>query len=232
MSSLTSYNGLSVLTPEPSAAGGKAINDNFKALSTAQETSNPGSSNDNTEGYSVGSRWVNTTTGIEWLCTSSATGAAVWVAMVPTLEQVTTAGATTDQAVTLSNGASFSGSNLNMNDGSGSGGGSLNLDQGDLNCDSDSGISADGGGNVTVNGSSLLVPSYVIFDLYGTPQELKLNGAKIVSASSIQATSLQLQPQTSAPSSPAEGTLYVNNTSGVHTLMIYLNGTWKTVSAS
>jgi hypothetical protein len=183
MSSLTSYNGLSVLTPEPSAAGGKAINDNFKALSTAQETSDPGSSNDNTEGYSVGSRWINTTTGVEWLCTSSATGAATWVAMVPTLEQVTTAGASSDKAVTLSNGLSLSGSTFNMNDGSGSGGGTFNLDQGTLNFDANSSIGSDGSGHITIASldGSITLSSFITFDLGGC----QITGASAYSGTSV-----------------------------------------------
>lgn len=44
-------------------------------------TTNPGVSNDTTQGYSVGSRWVNTTTGQFFSCYDVTTGAAVWVAM-------------------------------------------------------------------------------------------------------------------------------------------------------
>jgi hypothetical protein len=147
-SSLTSYNGLSVITPEPTASGGKAINDNFKALSTALKTTNPASSNDNTQGYSVGSRWFNSTTGVEWLCTSSTTGAAVWVSMAQTLEQVTTAGATTDKAVTLSNGLSMSGTNINMSGGQ-------------LVFDPSANLMSDGSGNLEAD--------CVRLSLYGSP---------------------------------------------------------------
>ena len=41
-------------------------------------TTDPGPSNDNTQDYSVGSRWVNTTAKRVWTCLSSATGAASW----------------------------------------------------------------------------------------------------------------------------------------------------------
>jgi hypothetical protein len=78
MSTLTSYNGISVVSPEPTAAGGKAINDNFKALSTPLHTTDPGSSDDSSSYFSVGSRWFNTATGVEWLCTDDTVGAAVW----------------------------------------------------------------------------------------------------------------------------------------------------------
>jgi hypothetical protein len=44
-------------------------------------TTNPGVSNDTTQGYSVGSRWVNTTTCQFFSCYDVTTGAAVWVAM-------------------------------------------------------------------------------------------------------------------------------------------------------
>ena len=75
MSTLVTYNGLQVLSPEPTATGGKAINDNFKMLSTDLATTNPTASQDNTQGFGVGSRWINTTSGAEWVCTNNATGA-------------------------------------------------------------------------------------------------------------------------------------------------------------
>lgn len=42
-------------------------------------TTDPTVANDNTQGYSVGSQWFNSTTGILFICTSTSTGAAVWV---------------------------------------------------------------------------------------------------------------------------------------------------------
>jgi hypothetical protein len=41
-------------------------------------TSAPGTGNDNTQGYAVGSIWVNTTTALAYVATSVATGAAAW----------------------------------------------------------------------------------------------------------------------------------------------------------
>jgi hypothetical protein len=41
-------------------------------------TADPGASNDNTQDYSVGSRWVNTIARRVWTCLSPATGAASW----------------------------------------------------------------------------------------------------------------------------------------------------------
>lgn len=43
-------------------------------------TTNPGVGNDSTQGYTVGSEWVNTSTNETFSCTSNAAGAAVWVA--------------------------------------------------------------------------------------------------------------------------------------------------------
>lgn len=41
-------------------------------------TTDPGVSNDDTEGYCIGSTWVNQTGKKVWVCTDNATGAAVW----------------------------------------------------------------------------------------------------------------------------------------------------------
>jgi hypothetical protein len=63
-------------TPDWSSIVGKpAFPSNNYAASTT-----PGASNDNTQGYSVGSTWVRTTGGSEsvWVCCNAATGAAVW----------------------------------------------------------------------------------------------------------------------------------------------------------
>lgn len=46
--------------------------DNFTA------TADPGVTNDVDEGYTVGSRWLNTTTGALYFCTDNSDGAAVW----------------------------------------------------------------------------------------------------------------------------------------------------------
>jgi hypothetical protein len=50
-----------------------ALTNNFAA------TTNPGVSNDSTQGYQVGSTWINTTSQTLWQCVSAAAGAAVWV---------------------------------------------------------------------------------------------------------------------------------------------------------
>ena len=51
-----------------------------------EDTVDPTVSNDNTEGYGIGSRWFNTATDAEFVCLDASTGAAVW--------QPTTDGAT------------------------------------------------------------------------------------------------------------------------------------------
>lgn len=50
--------------------------------SKTTNASDPGVSDDNTQGYVVGSLWQNTTTGSVWIAQSVATGVAVWVEYV------------------------------------------------------------------------------------------------------------------------------------------------------
>jgi hypothetical protein len=47
-------------------------------LNNFTATTNPSVSNDNTQGYVVGSEWINTSTGVEYVCMATTTGAAVW----------------------------------------------------------------------------------------------------------------------------------------------------------
>lgn len=44
-------------------------------------TTNPGVSNDNTQGYAIGSKWLNTATNTIFMCSGATTGSAIWVAM-------------------------------------------------------------------------------------------------------------------------------------------------------
>lgn len=52
-------------------------------LTNVTATVAPTVSNDGTQGYSKGSYWINTTSGLYYICTSSATGAAVWQQLLP-----------------------------------------------------------------------------------------------------------------------------------------------------
>jgi hypothetical protein len=84
----------------------------IQAISNLSATTDPGVTNDNTQAYAVGSVWFNTTTGIEWRCQSSATGAAVWIPLVSAamlLGRILGANmnVTTDQPFVLTNWASL-----------------------------------------------------------------------------------------------------------------------------
>lgn len=81
MPTFDDYNGLEVLpsSPAPTGAGGVAINNNFKKLSSKLSTSIPTTSNDSTENYAQGSRWFNTASKTEYICLDASVGAAVWV---------------------------------------------------------------------------------------------------------------------------------------------------------
>lgn len=62
------------------------LNDNFTELygsfvKNNIATTNPSASNDNTQGYSIGSTWINTVTGVAYRCFDATTNAAIWVAM-------------------------------------------------------------------------------------------------------------------------------------------------------
>jgi hypothetical protein len=98
------------VSPDPAPASGYSLNTNFRAIADSLPRNNYGAStnptadNDSVDtagigvDFSKGSRWYNGTAIFE--CVNPAPGAAVWIAVapaaVPTLEQVTTAGATTD----------------------------------------------------------------------------------------------------------------------------------------
>jgi hypothetical protein len=49
------------------------------AYDNLSATTDPSGSDDHTQDYSVGSRWLNTTASRAWTCLSAATGAAIWV---------------------------------------------------------------------------------------------------------------------------------------------------------
>ena len=68
MSSLTTYQGVQIVTPTPTGDAGKALNSNFVALATFLDTSDPTSANDASQGFAKGSRWYNTSTKKEFIC--------------------------------------------------------------------------------------------------------------------------------------------------------------------
>lgn len=49
------------------------------AATVGTAASDPTASNDSTQGYAAGSRWINTTTSLIWVCLSASVGAAVWL---------------------------------------------------------------------------------------------------------------------------------------------------------
>ena len=49
------------------------------AYDNLSATADPSAADDDTQDYSVGSRWLNTTASRAWTCLSAATGAAIWV---------------------------------------------------------------------------------------------------------------------------------------------------------
>ncbi|SFD52701.1 Protein of unknown function [Pseudomonas citronellolis] len=51
-------------------------------------TTNPSAADDQVQGYSVLSRWVNTTTGEMWLCLNASTGAANWQQATLSLDEL------------------------------------------------------------------------------------------------------------------------------------------------
>jgi Tfp pilus assembly protein PilV len=63
----------------------------------------PGTTSDTTQGYAIGSRWIDTNTGLLWTCTDATTNAAVWRPAVPLIGRLIGANmnATTDQAIPL-----------------------------------------------------------------------------------------------------------------------------------
>lgn len=58
-----------------------AVNEttSFSNIDLMRKTSSPTVNDDNTKGFVVGSRWINTTAGTAFICVNTTTGAAVWV---------------------------------------------------------------------------------------------------------------------------------------------------------
>ncbi|WP_437202988.1 hypothetical protein [Planctomicrobium sp. SH664] len=80
MATLTPYKGLDVVEGA-TGAGGIALTDNFKELADRapyQSGSNPTTGSDSSQGFAVNDQWLNTSTGVTWVCTNASVGAAVW----------------------------------------------------------------------------------------------------------------------------------------------------------
>ena len=77
------YKGMTVCSPTTGAAGG-ALTDNFRELSDRigpsnyTATSAPAANHDISQGYYVGSRWIDTVNQIEYVCLDNTLGSAVW----------------------------------------------------------------------------------------------------------------------------------------------------------
>jgi len=65
-----------------------------------EDTVDPVAGNDNTQGYAIKSRWINTSSNEEWVCTDASTGAALW-------ELTTAAGDLTSDGTTAQDAAFF-----------------------------------------------------------------------------------------------------------------------------
>ena len=83
-----------------------------QARSNLSATTDPAVSNDNTQDYGVASRWFNNSTGVEWVCQSAATGAAVWLPDVGSGQLLgrligANMNVTTDQPFVMTNWASL-----------------------------------------------------------------------------------------------------------------------------
>lgn len=65
-------------TPETEISVGVKGTENFKRRNYLTATANPTVNDDNSDGYTVGSMWLNTSTGAMYVCQDSTVGAAVW----------------------------------------------------------------------------------------------------------------------------------------------------------
>lgn len=114
---LKAVNNLSDLTNVPTARANLNLTGLANAQSNLTATTNPTVSSDNTQGYSIGSTWCNTTTNALFVCVNTSTGAAIWN-QVPSLP-VTIAqggtGSTTKNFVDLTTGQTVAGSKVFSN---------------------------------------------------------------------------------------------------------------------
>lgn len=88
---LQATNNLSDLTNVSAARANLNLTGLANALSNMTATTNPTVSSDNTQGYSIGSTWFNTTTNALFVASNVSTGAAVWLQIPPTFVDLTSA---------------------------------------------------------------------------------------------------------------------------------------------
>jgi hypothetical protein len=86
---LQATNNLSDLTNVSAARANLNLTGLANALSNMTATTNPTVSSDNTQGYSIGSTWFNTTTNALFIASKVTTGAAVWLQIPPTFVDLT-----------------------------------------------------------------------------------------------------------------------------------------------
>lgn len=61
-------------------AAGEILNATGLRKNNFSATTDPGVGDDSADGYEIGSRWINTSTGVEFTCKDASAGAAVWKA--------------------------------------------------------------------------------------------------------------------------------------------------------
>lgn len=109
---LQATNNLSDLTNVSAARANLNLTGLANALSNMTATTNPTVSSDNTQGYSIGSTWFNTTTNALFIASNVATGAAVWLQIPPTFVDLTS-------AQTIAGNKTFTGNTAVTNAGTG-----------------------------------------------------------------------------------------------------------------
>ena len=87
---LQKANNLSDLTNVAQARTNLNLTGLANALANMTATTNPSVTSDNTQGYSIGSTWFNTTTNGMYVATNVSTGAAVWLQIPPSFVDLTT----------------------------------------------------------------------------------------------------------------------------------------------
>jgi hypothetical protein len=157
-------------------------------LNNLSATTNPAIGNDDTEGYSVGSKWINTTSNTVFFALDVTTGAAVWRSMVDVESSQTLSGAKTfSSPVTVSDATN----STNKDTGSIVTEGGLGVEQ-DVNI----GGSLTVGGDLTINGTTTTVNTSVL-DVEDANITLN-NGGNQASADGISGITVEMSDATDA----------------------------------